>query len=277
MPIISDNMWSALVGAVLGAALAHAIDAARERRRNMLLTQRVLLGDVLVLHAEWKALLVEVHAARRRMTKGGNVEAPTALLAQLTRLDGRIAQANVTLAHAYSSRPIRAGFAKLRSRYQVSRDLFLGLSAPDERLRDVALEWLDEQAEHLVQMASVAARISTHTRGGIAWVGWGSIANKRWSARYEDLQFEDRAPPWCADVRLYLVGLKESSKEGQALRDMVLAKVAHLACAEHRRSVQVTLRGRKSSYSVEVAACCQPMSDRAIKLLGIAGTRNGAT
>jgi hypothetical protein len=225
---------------------------------------------MLVLHSEWKATLVEIQAARRSVAKGTSDEAPTALVAQITRLDGRIGQLTVTLSHAFSSRPIRAGFSKLRSRYDVTRELFLRGPTPDEGLRDVALAWLDEQAEHLVQLASLAAHISNTSRGGIAWLGWGSIANKRLSKRYEDLRFDDRAPPWRADVRLYLVGLREDTDEGQALRATVLAKIAHLACSKHRRSVHVTLRGRKANYSVEVSACCQPMVEKATAVLGIA-------
>ena len=241
-----------------------------ERRRNALSTRRAILGEMLVLHSEWKATLVEIQAARRGVAKGRQDEAPTALVAQLTRLDGRAGQLTVTLSHAFSSRPIRAGFSKLRSRYIVTKDLFLRSPVPDECLRDLALAWLDEQVEHLVQLASLAAHISTNDRGGIAWVGWGSIANKRWSERYEDLRFEDRAPPWRADVRLYLVGLRENTDEGQALRATVLAKISDLACNEHHRSVHVTLRGRKANYSVEVSACCQTMVDKAVAVLGIA-------
>lgn len=272
MEALSDNMWSALVGAVVGAAIAHALDAARERRRNALATRRALLGEVLLLHSEWKASFIELQAARAS-AKELRRDFLTTALAQLTRLEGRTAQQGVTLIQAFSSRLVRAAFNKLRSRYTVAKDLFLATGVPDVTLRDVALKWLDDQAERLVAHASPAAHIETKVAGGVAWVGWGSIANRRWAERYEDLQLEDRKPPWQADVRLYLVGLRENTDEGQTIARTTLSKIADLNCVEHRRAVHVALRGLKNSFTVEITTCCEPLGEKARKALGIGKVR----
>ncbi|NOT09663.1 MAG: hypothetical protein HOP28_15835 [Gemmatimonadales bacterium] len=257
--LLTDNVLAAVVGAILGAAIAHALDSARERRANARTAQRLVLGDIVALHGEWKALLEELYASSLTADASINVQ----LKAQLFRISGRSNQAGVVLAHAYSSRQVRASYKKLRSRYHETQALFEQTPRPNGHLRTAAFAWLDEQAERVGQVASTAAGIRQKDPGGIAWVGWGSIANKKWAEKYEALSFDDRAPPWRPEVTVYVVGLNGRDEEGQTFRQVQLDKIRDLVCAEHQRAIHVTFRGRKSHLSTEIAVCCEPMLGRA--------------
>lgn len=266
--MLSDEMISGLIGAIVGAAVAHILDSARERRNTRLTTQRSLVGEMVYLQAEMKAALTELDAFRRAVGEGQDPVRFADLQGRLLQLEGRATQVGILVMPTFKTTRVRAACDKLRSRFREARDLFLRNPQPSTCLRDIALRWLDTQTETFGRMAAEEAGIPLRYGGdGVMYVGWGKKANQRWMERWEELSAVDREPPWRPEVRLFLQGLTSESDEAKEMKAAMLRKISGVQCDKHERAAHVTLHGRKSLFDIQIEACCEEMMVRTRKAI----------
>lgn len=269
--MLTDTMISGIVGAIVGAAVAHIIDAARERRRGKRSAQRALVGEIISLHADMRAGLVALDAFRRT---GGEERDPirfSELIGRLTQLEGKASQVAFMLLPSFTRTRIRAAYGKLRSRFHETKLLLLQAQLPSSKLREVAFDWIDNQTNKFGELAAAAAGVPTRYGNTglfpVMYIGLGKKAAKRWMTKYDDLNATDREPPWRPEVRLFIRGMPNGSDEAKELRTFTERQIANLRCARHERAVHVTLYGLKNSFDIEIEACCQDTVDRTVRAL----------
>lgn len=243
---------------MVGAASAHLIDAARQRRRDQHLSQRAILSDVVLLVADYKAMLMEFDEARRLDRGNEGEHGSRQFFPALTRLQGRVTHTGILLWQAYSDLRVRAAYEKLRSRLEKTEAMLKQDELPPEVHVECAYSWIDEQLQKTADLAAAEARIRTKHRPllGVAWIGWGE---QMWERR-EDLSWEDHAPPWEPDVQLRFWGRQPGEERATAMRQAMLAKIADLRCSEHGLPAHVTVRGRLRSFDMRVKTCCDEFS-----------------
>lgn len=186
----TDAVISAAIGAVLGAGLTHLSNELFSNRRELRVTRRQVLGDVLSFACEYRASLCELESTflSRTLSQAEGIEAA----ALLARLEGKMLELELRVWNAFPQRLVRAGFTKLCSRLErTARLLMEAKGVPLENFSN-ALVWIEDQQATAALHLSNATGLNLRDPSRITFVGFRRVTQ----ADKDALSFEDGPPPW---------------------------------------------------------------------------------
>lgn len=258
--LTNEAILAAILGAIIGSVLAHFLTVITERRKVTRQERLAIVAELAAIGHDYLASLQEMQDAKEMHDQ----HALRTSLAQQTRLDGRLAAIQTRLWYVFPQRRVRAALARLRSRcLKVTQ--YLSSSTLKANEADMAISWLAEGIEELLEQATKTAGIPTRDPARLVWIGFRKVTPQERRL----LSFEDEPPPWQFAV-LFDFTRKVDLSVLEKVKHNMESRAAKLRCNLHNRAAHILLYGTDAKkFDIQLETCCPEFAAIVAKAIGL--------